>query len=82
MNSLHIELVAKHDYDTWGELVVRLTCGSEVRIISYEWGTWDYLGGDIEPYIPYEVRNKWYGKAGDEALQGLWNGDFTHTVIE
>lgn len=85
MNNLHIELIEKIDYDGFECMWVRLTCGSESRKVCFEPttdGRWAYLDGDIEPLMPDEVRKEWHGKAGDEALQGLWEGRFTHTVIE
>lgn len=85
MNSLDIELIEKIDNDDFERMWVRLTCGSESREICFEPctdGTWTYLEGEIEPLMPDEVREEWYGKAGDEALQGLWDGLFTHTTIE
>lgn len=86
MNSLHIELIEKIDYDDFDRMWVRLTCGSESREICFEPctvdGTWTYLDGENEPSMPDDVQKAWEGDEGDEALTGLWNGQFTHTVIE
>lgn len=85
MNSLHIELIEKIDYDDFDRMWVRLTCGSEVREVCYEPttdGYWSYLDGENEPLMPPTIERTWNGKAGDDILTSIWNGDFTHTVIE
>lgn len=85
MNSLQIELIEKIDYGYLDCMWVRLTCGSESRKVCFEPctdGRWAYLDGDCEPLMPDDVQKAWEGDEGDEALTGLWNGDFTHTEIE
>lgn len=85
MNTLHIKLIEKIDYDDFDRMWVRLTCGSESREICYEptldFG-WAYLEGDNEPYMPPHIKKIWDSKYGDEILTAIWNGDDSTFVID
>ena len=85
MNSLHIELIEKIDYDDFDRMWVKLTCSGVTSEICLEPTldfSWTYLEGDNEPPMADHIKKLWDGKYGDEVLTGLWNGDFKEYTIE